>query len=161
LIKNLFFFQQQQQKGVDYSTIERDYGSNANTLTKGSHHMEQDGELISLPNNRGNVSGGIGGGMGGGEITTKNMNGPGTYRPNEYSSRVGGGVLDLPNIDIDYKKPPSNRIPSSTNFSYQNQLDSLDGPPRQRPVANKVQFPDTKTPPDPKARYVSSSRIRR
>jgi hypothetical protein len=138
---------------VDYSTIERDYGSsNANTLTKGSNHMEQDGELISLPNNRGNSSN-LTGIMG--EITTKNINGPGTYRPNEYSNR-GGGVLDLPNIDIDYKKPPSNRIPS-TNFSYQNQLDSMDGQ-RQRPPSNKIQFPD-KTPPDIKTRYVSNENI--
>lgn len=128
--------------GVDYSTIERDYGSSAgNTLTSSRDHnqlTERDGEMHSLSANKSRAN----------EINTRGISGPGTYRPNEYS---GGGssrqVLDLPNIDIgggsgiyqDSKKTSSNR--------------SQGGGPR-------VQFPDRPNIVDNRQRYVSSSEFK-
>ena len=140
--------------GVDYSTIERDYGSSAgNTLTSRDPHvaLEPRDELSSLTANKviASSSSRVQDPSG---IATRTI-GPGTYRPgsNEaYNSASASGsnrsaasgsggvpVLDLPNIDIGgYAVDPAKKMPS--NRSQQ-----------------RVQFPDSRPAATP--RYVPSS----
>lgn len=132
---------------MDYSTIERDYGSSSagNTLTSSRDHNNQladrDGEMHSLSANKSRANN---------EINTRGMSGPTTYRPNEYSTGGAAGgssrqVLDLPNIDIGGSSSlyaPDNKKTSS------NRSQGGQGP--------RVQFPDRPNI-DNRQRYISSS----
>jgi len=105
---------------VDYSTIERDYASSAgNTLTSTRDGNQLvDGEINSLAANKARTN----------DINTRGIAGPGTYRPNDYStgSNRGGAVLDLPNIDINYqdKKTASNRSQMKVQFPDRPNIDA-------------------------------------
>jgi hypothetical protein len=151
---------------VDYSTIEREYPSNNNSLnnkeSSNTSVIDRDGERRSLANNRGGGSSSSGGvdnvnNLANivGEINTKYMKGPNTFQPNNMSLIE---PQDLPNIDIGFNKSSSQRsqnppIVNYSNRSFQPQQPALyhqePGPavnsntqqPQQQGGKGRVQFP--------------------
>jgi hypothetical protein len=101
------------KKGVDYSTIERDYPGNATSSEGiGSSSREntlnnRDGERRSLTNNRYE---------GASDINTRNMRGPNTYKGSDLNL-IGPG--DLPNIDINKSSSQQQQPQQTSNRSYQ------------------------------------------
>jgi hypothetical protein len=136
---------------VDYSTIEREYPSNNNSLnnkeSSNTSVSDRDGERRSLANNKGsnnvdNLANIVG------EINTKYMKGPNTYQPNNMSLIE---PQDLPNIDIGFTKTSSQRSQNPPNVNYSNRSYQPQQPAlyQQEPVAHnnsqpgkgRVQFP--------------------
>lgn len=145
-----YFSNKEILKGVDYSTIERDYGgeSSTNTLTRESNKNldYKDSEKKSLNTNKieiSNLKTIVT------EINTKDIKGPQTYKTNDLSYMNP----DLPNIDISYDlKSDSHKNLEKNNFS-------INSSPKL-PTNNKtkIQFPSKNdlSNPTPQQRYVSS-----
>lgn len=139
-------------KGVDYSTIERDYTSSAgNTLQRDANN-----EMGSLATSKARTNE---------AIATRGMTGPGLYRPspitNEYNSSgsTRSGQMpasDLPNIDIGGYALDAAGAANKKSAAVPNR------------VQNRVQFPDgiggggsarqqSQPNVEPRSRYVASS----
>lgn len=133
LFKFIIFF----LKGIDYSTIERDYNgeSATNTLTRDSNARLEDKRQahetnqIEVPNLR-NIMG---------EIKTKDIDGPNSYRVENFKSiNEMINQEELPNIDIS----------TGSGNAYQNQLfNNLKHEPKNMDSKNQyinqplIQFP--------------------